>query len=514
MTLPRLASISRVLAAVCALLSLPAFAAEGEAPSPTFRTERGTLSLRWGASLRQTTQVSELGRLGFSGRTENAPGIAGSLYLGRYFGFTGAVDREAFRVVVGGEQQAAGALLGAVIGPSLRLEPGPFRLELQAGYAFSQLPYFEDPAQPSSLRPAARHAGIAAAKMAWRFAQDAALSLRASAPFFSTATVAGTDRGSSKGFEAGAGLSYPVLRTDAVVYSVELDVAHLRDEFTTAAGRTLSQQRTRFGLGVSLSFRGALPPPDPVYGELKLVVVDADSQKPLQGAQVALTLSPTVPPATTAADGTTAFEELPPGELTTRATLDGYLPAETQAVVKPNETVELKVLLRKVPPAVGSVLVKVVNRATGAPIADAAVTAGERQLFTTAGSVVIDKVSPGLLSIRVTSPGFKPGEETASVVAGTQAEVTVALDLAKSRALATVTGFVRSPRGQPISASLTLAEAEISTRADNTGAFVVRVLGGSYSVVVSAPGFVTQTRKVTVKDGDQVIFNMTLRPVR
>jgi hypothetical protein len=42
----------------------------------------------------------------------------------------------------------------------------------------------------------------------------------------------------------------------------------------------------------------------------------------------------------------------------------------------------------------------------------------------------------------------------------------------------------------------------------------MRVPGGTYSVIISAKGFITQQKSVTVKDGDQAIFNVDLFPGR
>ena len=55
-------------------------------------------------------------------------------------------------------------------------------------------------------------------------------------------------------------------------------------------------------------------------------------------------------------------------------------------------------------------------------------------------------------------------------------------------------------------------EAGIKAKADARGGFVFRLAGGTYTVTISAKGFVTQTKQVTVKDGDQAIFNVDLQP--
>jgi hypothetical protein len=72
---------------------------------------------------------------------------------------------------------------------------------------------------------------------------------------------------------------------------------------------------------------------------------------------------------------------------------------------------------------------------------------------------------------------------------------------------------VRSTKGgTPIPADLELPQAKIKTKADAKGQFSFRVDGGTYTVKISAPGYITQTKDVTVKDGDQAIFNVDLYP--
>ena len=73
--------------------------------------------------------------------------------------------------------------------------------------------------------------------------------------------------------------------------------------------------------------------------------------------------------------------------------------------------------------------------------------------------------------------------------------------------------LVRSTAGgRPVSAELEIPQAKIKTRADAKGAFSVTLPAGSYSVNISAPGYIAQTKNVTVRDGDQAIFNVDLHP--
>jgi hypothetical protein len=57
---------------------------------------------------------------------------------------------------------------------------------------------------------------------------------------------------------------------------------------------------------------------------------------------------------------------------------------------------------------------------------------------------------------------------------------------------------------------LEIPQAKIKTRATAEGAFTVRIPGGTYHVIISAPGFLSQTKTVTVRNGEQAIFNVDL----
>ena len=97
--------------------------------------------------------------------------------------------------------------------------------------------------------------------------------------------------------------------------------------------------------------------------------------------------------------------------------------------------------------------------------------------------------------------------------AGKEAEVTVKMAEVKKRVPATITGLVRSTAGgKPVAADLELPRARLKTRANAQGSFTFRLDGGTYTVNISAPGYRAQSKVVTVKDGDQAIFNVDLYP--
>ena len=129
------------------------------------------------------------------------------------------------------------------------------------------------------------------------------------------------------------------------------------------------------------------------------------------------------------------------------------------------------------------------------------------------GTAKFSDLAPGPIALEVTAEGYNPAEEAASVVAGQSSEVAVGMTEVKKRAPATINGVVHSTvGGKPVAADLEIPQAKIKTKANATGAFSFHLEGGTYTVNISAPGFLSQRKSVTVKDGDQAILNVDLHP--
>jgi carboxypeptidase family protein len=129
-----------------------------------------------------------------------------------------------------------------------------------------------------------------------------------------------------------------------------------------------------------------------------------------------------------------------------------------------------------------------------------------------AGSFAITRVGPGPISIRVEATGYKAGDEAAVIPPEARATVQIKLQKEGVKALATLRGIVRSKSGHAVPASLRVVEADVKARASLNGHFALRVPGGHYTVVIEAPGYISQTKVVDVADGDEAIFNIDLHP--
>jgi hypothetical protein len=100
------------------------------------------------------------------------------------------------------------------------------------------------------------------------------------------------------------------------------------------------------------------------------------------------------------------------------------------------------------------------------------------------------------------------------VPAESEAVVNFALPKAGEKALATIRGLiVRAVSGKPVKANVRINELNLNVQVKPDGRFVVQVPGGKYTLVIDAPGFVSQAKAVEVADGDQAIFHCDLQPV-
>jgi len=169
-------------------------------------------------------------------------------------------------------------------------------------------------------------------------------------------------------------------------------------------------------------------------------------------------------------------------------------------------------------PELLALLAAPVERATGGLVvkvnaAGARVAAGERVYTCDArGLVTLDGLEPGPIALAISAPGFAPADEAASVVAGRRTQVDVSLK--PEGQSATLTGVVRSAStGEPVPAQLEVVETNARAQVDGQGVFRVDVPGGKYTVVISAPGYLKQTKQLTVKPSDRAIFNVVLHPL-
>ncbi|MDY7229004.1 MSCRAMM family protein [Hyalangium rubrum] len=487
--------------------------------------ERVALRLRYGVALREGAQVDPGPGLTYSGLTPNDVAVWGTVYgLGlEWLGAQLGVQREAFTLNRESTLVTEGSLLRASAGLVARGRLGPVRGELGAGYGFAQLPTFSDSADPEPVfQRGGRHAALLSGRLRFPLFLRAQGELRGEFPLAFSAQDAAGGGASAKGFGAGAALLFPVKQAGHWEGALVLDYQYVQDRLTADSGVRSEQTLQRVGAALQLSwFDADVSARSPGAGEpqvrpgaLAVQVLDAETGTPMAGAQVTfLGEGAAQAPRATDAQGQVLEPELAPGEVVARVSASGYEPAEGRATVAPGGRATLEVRARKLPPPVGSLRIAVTDKRGNVPMPEVTVVVGEREVRTdAAGQARLEKLPPGPVQVKVSVAGFQPVEEAVVIVAGQEAVLPIPLQLARRVGFATIAGTVRSTQGRPLAATLVIPAAKVRSRADAKGSFSLKLKPGTYRIIISAKGYLTQTKSVIVRDGEQAIFNVDLFP--
>ena len=490
--------------------------AQGEAPSsPGLGLERGALRLRYGLSVRAGEQVDTGPGLTYSGLTANDLGLGASFYAPglQWLGGQLTLQREAFTLNREANRVTEGSLLRFSLGAVARRQLGPIRGELSLGYGFAQLPAFEGASTPTPVfQSGSRHAALLGGRVRFPIVQQVQGEVRAEFPLALAAQVPAGGGASSSGFAAGAAVRVPVKQQGRWAGAVLLDYQFVHDQLKADSGASSGQTLQRLGAVLELSWNdaelssagGSMQPSGPP-GSLSLQVLDAETKAPLAGAQVTLVVEGA------ARQPLTADAK---GQVVAQVSAEGYEPAEGRVTVAPGQRASLKVPARKQPPAVGGLKIIVVDKRDNHPLADAPVVVGGKEMKTdAAGEVRVGNLPVGPVLVKVSAPEFQSVEEAAVVVPGTESEMSVPLLPVKRLGYATISGKIRSTRqGRAIGATLAIPSANLRKRTDYQGSFSLKLKPGTYRIIISAKDHLTQTKSVTVRDGEQAIFNVDLFP--
>lgn len=499
-----------------------AFAQAESPPTAGWGLRQFSARLHYGLSLHRGQQMDPGPGINYSGLTPNDLSVWAVAYGARpeWLGAQLSLQREAFIFSREADRVTQGSLLRASLGLVARKQLGPVQGELSAGYGFAQLPVFSSSTNASpEFQGGARHAVLLGGRLRFPLFQRVQGEVRGEFPLALAAKEAGGSSASSSGFAAGASILIPVKQMGHWEGAVVADYQYVHDQLTGDSGLRSSQSLQRMGVALELTWLEAradtvlAQPTRP--GSLSLRVVDAETKAPLAGAQVTLVLEGTAQPARTAdAKGQVVEPELEPGEVVARVTAQDYEPSEGSVTVTAGERATLEISAHKRPPAVGGLMVVVVDKHNNQPVPNAQVVVGNKQLKTdAAGQVRVGELTPGPISVKVSAPEFQSVEDAAVVIAGKESEMSVPLAPAKRMGYSTIAGRVRSTlQGRPLVATLVIPSAKVKTRTDAQGAFSVKLKPGTYHIIISAKGHLTQTKSVTVKDGEQAIFNVDLFP--
>ncbi len=270
----------------------------------------------------------------------------------------------------------------------------------------------------------------------------------------------------------------------------------------------------RVGLGLAVQSRSeppaVLPPPPPPAAprQVRGVVIHAD-RTPVAGARVTLGSASV----DTGADGAFEVADPPAGAQVVTATAAGLRPASVKVTVV--EGVTRVELVLETPTGPGQ-LRGVIRAAPGTPLASATVVSGASQAVSQAdGTYALEAVGPGPIAVRVTLPGYTPAEELLQVRPETIEELDVTLVPVAQGTKAKLRGVVSSADGAVSKAVVRVVELtrqKVPVKAD--GRFEFDVPAGKYTIVIEAPKYVTQTKRIEVAPGEQAIFQIELEKAR
>lgn len=312
------------------------------------------------------------------------------------------------------------------------------------------------------------------------------------------------------GFSLGAQARIGALRfgklTLGVAVSYELAAAGL-----SGSAGNMTQLGHRFGVGVALEGREA-PAPVPVVERGRIAGrVTRTGGAPVAGASVAVGGKKVV----TGADGRFDAGEIAPGEHEVRVSAKGLKPAQRTVQVAKGGRADVSVTL-EAPSGPGRVTGVVRAGETGKPLPGARVSAEGGAAVTTAadGAFVLERAGPGPVKVTATLAGYADGEEVVQVPPEAEAKLDFTLAVKGVKAKATVRGLVRGPGGVAVKATVRVQELKLKIAVKADGRFVTEIPGGHYTLVIEAPGYVTQTKVLDVADGDQAIFHADLEKAR
>lgn len=200
------------------------------------------------------------------------------------------------------------------------------------------------------------------------------------------------------------------------------------------------------------------------------------------------------------------------GDHQVKLVLAGYRPATATVKVLEGRATALPLRLEALS-GPGTLSGVVRASATGKPVPGASVTVGELAPVQTGddGAYRFERAGPGPVQVRVEAQGFNPAEEIAQVPPEAAATLDVQLEPLGKGSPATVRGLVRSRTGEALKANVVIKGSPAKVQVSPEGRFYVTVPGGTYLFIISAPGYVTQTKKVVLADGDQAILHTELQ---
>jgi hypothetical protein len=168
------------------------------------------------------------------------------------------------------------------------------------------------------------------------------------------------------------------------------------------------------------------------------------------------------------------------------------------------------------PPKAGVIVGTVLDAATSKPVWNAQVSVSGEETSKLAvdpgdGSFRTFKLPVGRHTVMVAAEGYTATQAEATVTADGTTTLAIRLQAKTTEVPGTLRGSIRALVGKnPKQATLLIPELDRTVSVGADGEFSVQLKAGEYRVVVSAPGFRTQTKQIRVGEGATVILNVEL----
>ena len=235
-------------------------------------------------------------------------------------------------------------------------------------------------------------------------------------------------------------------------------------------------------------------------GTLTGTVTNRDTSAPIAGAEVYVgDIS-----VQTDASGKYQFT-LPVRDYTVTVSADGYIQQEETAIIIADDSTILDFQLA---PMDGTLSGMVVDRVTSAPIAGARVEVNGSSAQTDTSGTYRLTLGVGSYTATVLADGYVQQEKSVTIIAG--GITVVGFQLTPQKGI--LTGIVTDRNtSAPIVEAAVVANGS-SDKTDTRGMYQFTLDSGSYTVTVSAEGYIQQQKTTTVTAGDTTTLSFQLTP--
>lgn len=201
---------------------------------------------------------------------------------------------------------------------------------------------------------------------------------------------------------------------------------------------------------------------------------------------------------------------IPGGAHQLRVQREGLRERREALVLRDGEVKTLAITLAT-PTGPGNVAGTLFDAVTHRPIANGWISADSRDARSAAdGTFRVEKVGPGPVRVHVEVPGYAQVEEVAQVPPEGDARLSLSLEPVGRGTPAIIRGLIRARTGGALNATVRVQGQTEPVTLDAEGRFEISLPPGSYTLTVTAPGFVAQAKRFDLSAGEQAVFHCEL----